>query len=72
MLGASGPAVLRLPLGRLSPETVAELAAGSAVDAAELHRLTAGNPFFVTEVLAAPDVRCRPPSSTPCWPGCAG
>ena len=37
----------------LSLEAVAELAAPHGVDAAELHRRTAGNPFFVTEALAA-------------------
>jgi DNA-binding CsgD family transcriptional regulator len=36
----------------LSPAAVGELAGDGAVDAAELHRRTAGNPFFVTEVLA--------------------
>jgi hypothetical protein len=30
---------------------VATLARGTGIDATELHRLTAGNPFFVTEVL---------------------
>jgi hypothetical protein len=32
---------------------VATFAQGSGIDAAELHRLTAGNPFFVAEVLHA-------------------
>ena len=35
----------------------AELAAPAGVDAAELHRQTSGNPFFVTEVLAAGERR---------------
>ncbi len=43
----------RLRLAPLSVEAVAELAAPHGVDAAELHRRTAGNPFFVTEALAA-------------------
>jgi DNA-binding CsgD family transcriptional regulator len=43
----------RLRLEPLSMEAVAELAAPFGVDAAELHRRTAGNPFFVTEALAA-------------------
>ena len=43
----------RLRLAPLSVRAVAELAASTDVDAAELHRRTAGNPFFVTEVLAA-------------------
>ena len=39
---------------RRSPrQAVGELAAPHGVDAAELHRQTTGNPFFVTEVLAA-------------------
>jgi DNA-binding CsgD family transcriptional regulator len=43
----------RLRLAPLSPAAVAELATPHGVDAAELHRRTAGNPFFVTEALAA-------------------
>jgi DNA-binding CsgD family transcriptional regulator len=45
--------VERLRLVPLSPAAVAELAEPHGVDAAELHRRTAGNPFFVTEALAA-------------------
>ncbi len=45
--------VPRLALAGLSPRAVAELAGPAGVDAGELHRWTAGNPFFVTEVLAA-------------------
>jgi predicted ATPase len=48
-----GGAVDRLAIARLSAGAVAALAALHGVDAAELHRRTAGNPFFVTEVLAA-------------------
>jgi ATP/maltotriose-dependent transcriptional regulator MalT len=43
----------RVRLVPLSPDGVAELAADHDVDAAALHRRTAGNPFFVTEALAA-------------------
>ena len=43
----------RLRLERLSRGAVAELAAPHGVDARELHRRTSGNPFFVTEALAA-------------------
>lgn len=55
MLGdlATAPAVHRLELRPLSPEAVETLCQGSGVDAAALHRLTGGNPFFVSEVLAA-------------------
>ncbi len=45
--------VQRLQVTPLSAEAVASLCAGSDVDPAELHRRTGGNPFFVTEVLAA-------------------
>jgi DNA-binding CsgD family transcriptional regulator len=45
----------RLALAPLSAHGVAELAGSVGVDHAELHRRTAGNPFYVTEVLAAAD-----------------
>jgi DNA-binding CsgD family transcriptional regulator len=48
--------VVRLPVPPLTAEAVAELAAAVEVDAVELHRLTGGNPFFVTEVLASETV----------------
>lgn len=43
----------RLAPQPLSLAAVRSLAAGTGVDAAALHEQTAGNPFFVTEVLAA-------------------
>lgn len=43
----------RLKLEPLSPAAVASLAGPHAVDAGELYRVTGGNPFFVTEVVAA-------------------
>ncbi len=49
---ATAPAVHRLSLRPLSEAAVQRLATGSGRDAATLYRLTAGNPFFVTEVLA--------------------
>jgi DNA-binding NarL/FixJ family response regulator/tetratricopeptide (TPR) repeat protein len=51
---ATVPAVSRIRLGPLSLAGVRQLsaAAGSPLDPADLHRLTGGNPFFVTEVLA--------------------
>ncbi len=52
---ATATAVIRLRVDPLSTEGVARLAEGHRVDARELHRLTGGNPFFVTEVLAAGD-----------------
>ena len=46
----SHPIQIQLP--RLSAEAVQTLAAGKSVNARHLYRLTNGNPFFVTEVLA--------------------
>jgi predicted ATPase len=64
---ASQRATRRLSVPTLSAAAVAILAQGTKIEATELHRLTAGNPFFVTEVLQAgsdalPGVRsrCRP------------
>jgi DNA-binding CsgD family transcriptional regulator/tetratricopeptide (TPR) repeat protein len=51
-LATSAP-VARLPIPRLSEEAVRILAGHSGVDAGTLYRQTAGNPFFITEVLAA-------------------
>ncbi|HEY3612513.1 MAG TPA: AAA family ATPase [Gaiellales bacterium] len=45
-------AVERVALAPLSLAAVEQLADATDVDAAELHRSTAGNPFFVSEVLA--------------------
>lgn len=50
---ASAPGVRRMALSRLSREAVLGMAEGHAVDATSLYDLTGGNPFFVTEVLAA-------------------
>ena len=47
-----GRMATRIEVGSLSLAAVARLAAPHGVDAAELHRTTSGNPFFVTEVLA--------------------
>ncbi len=49
---ATAAGVRRLRLGPLSEAAVAELAFAGGVDADELYAKTAGNPFFVTEVLA--------------------
>ncbi len=48
----TGPSVSRVHLPPLSPVAVSELARPLGVDPEELYRVTAGNPFFVTEVLA--------------------
>ena len=47
-----GPLVTRVALRPLSLSSVATLAEGTGIDAASLHARTAGNPFFVVEVLA--------------------
>jgi DNA-binding CsgD family transcriptional regulator len=52
---STGRAVRRLRVDPLSPEAVARLAEPHGVDAVALYRSTGGNPFFVTEVLAAAD-----------------
>jgi DNA-binding CsgD family transcriptional regulator len=49
---ATSRTVVRVRLGRLSPRAVAQLAEPYGVDADELYRKTAGNPFFVVEALA--------------------
>jgi DNA-binding CsgD family transcriptional regulator/tetratricopeptide (TPR) repeat protein len=57
VLGALTAApVQRIALAPLSSAAVAGLAAGSGRDSATLHALTGGNPFYVTEALAAPGV----------------
>jgi DNA-binding CsgD family transcriptional regulator/tetratricopeptide (TPR) repeat protein len=50
---ATARAVTRLEVPRLSAQAVGELAAPHTIDAEDLYRQTSGNPFFVTEVLAA-------------------
>jgi DNA-binding CsgD family transcriptional regulator/tetratricopeptide (TPR) repeat protein len=50
---ATSAGVRRLTLSPLSTASVRAMAEGSALDPAELHRQTGGNPFYVTEVLAA-------------------
>ncbi|MCE7860253.1 MAG: LuxR family transcriptional regulator [Chloroflexi bacterium CFX2] len=49
---ASSQALHRIPVSSLSNDAVHELAKNKKVDPLELHRLTNGNPFYVTEVLA--------------------
>jgi DNA-binding CsgD family transcriptional regulator/tetratricopeptide (TPR) repeat protein len=50
---ASQRATRRLSLATLSVGGVGILAQGSGIEVAELHQLTAGNPFFVSEVVQA-------------------
>jgi DNA-binding CsgD family transcriptional regulator/tetratricopeptide (TPR) repeat protein len=57
-VGALPPDLVHhIPLEPLSPQGVAALAAraGAGRTAATLHEMTGGNPFFVTEMLAADD-----------------
>jgi DNA-binding CsgD family transcriptional regulator len=55
---AACPSLTRIGVAPLSREAVAVLAAGSGISADLLHRLTGGNPFYLTEVLADhPDAR---------------
>jgi DNA-binding SARP family transcriptional activator len=51
---ATGAVVRRLSLPPLSVAAVATLAGRRGRDGGDLHALTGGNPFFVTEVLATP------------------
>src|SRR5215216_4880095 len=50
---ATEPAVFRLSLPPLTVESVRRLAHGSGRDPVALYQLTGGNPFFLTEALAA-------------------
>ncbi|MFZ0090234.1 MAG: AAA family ATPase [Solirubrobacteraceae bacterium] len=54
VLGDLAGSALRLKIAPLSSAAVTELSASQGLDARELYRKTAGNPFFVTEVLGAP------------------
>jgi DNA-binding winged helix-turn-helix (wHTH) protein/tetratricopeptide (TPR) repeat protein len=56
VLGAlTGRHVQRLHPQPLTATAVAELAGGSGLDAAQLHAVTRGNPFFVSEVMSFPE-----------------
>jgi DNA-binding CsgD family transcriptional regulator len=50
---ATAAGVRRLTVPPLSPAAVARMAEGHDLDAAAVHRLTSGNPFYVTELLTA-------------------
>jgi predicted ATPase len=54
--------VRRLPLARLSPDAVRQLSAASPLDSRDVYAVTSGNPFFVTEVIAAGDATHPPPT----------
>ena len=57
---ATSSSVRRMHLLALSPDAVAELAGGTDLNPTELFRQTAGNPFFVTEVIASAPARIPP------------
>ncbi len=50
---AGMPSVHRLELAPLSPDAVRAMCVGTDLDPVELHRRSGGNPFYVTEVIAA-------------------
>lgn len=54
--------VTRLKLEPLSAEAVGQLMRQAGRDAGDLHRVTAGNPFFITELLASNDASGLPDS----------
>ena len=51
----SSPDARRLQLTPLSRAAVARLVEGHDLDADDVHRRTAGNPFFVSQIVAQPD-----------------
>jgi DNA-binding CsgD family transcriptional regulator/tetratricopeptide (TPR) repeat protein len=53
----TGRHIARMRLPPLSPAAVEELAKNSGRDAALLHQVTGGNPFFVCEAIASPGER---------------
>jgi ATP/maltotriose-dependent transcriptional regulator MalT len=57
---ATDRAIERCAVPPLSLDAVAQLAEPHGIDADELHRMTGGNPFFLTEVLAAGDREIPP------------
>lgn len=52
LAGLSGSSSRRIELAPLSVAAVRRMSGADATEAAEIHRVTRGNPFFVTEVLA--------------------
>ena len=51
----ASPGASRLQLTPLSRSAIAALVDGHGLDPADLHRRTAGNPFFLSQILAQPD-----------------
>lgn len=50
---AASPATQHINLAPLSGQAVQALVGSRSIDAAALHRMTGGNPFFITEVLGS-------------------
>ncbi|WP_433260772.1 BTAD domain-containing putative transcriptional regulator [Actinosynnema sp. CS-041913] len=59
---ARAPRVRRLAPARLSEAAVRELTAPSPLDPRQVHSVTGGNPFFVTEILASGETVRVPPT----------
>jgi DNA-binding CsgD family transcriptional regulator/tetratricopeptide (TPR) repeat protein/type II secretory pathway predicted ATPase ExeA len=57
---ATARGIDRCEIPPLSPDAVAQLAEPHGIDADELYRRTAGNPFFLSEVLASGDREIPP------------
>ncbi len=51
----ASPGACRLQLTPLSRAAIATLVDGHGLDPADVHRRTAGNPFFLSQILAQPD-----------------
>ncbi len=54
LLGSLRSSVSHLPLEPLSPAAVERMTAGTGLAADEVHEVTGGNPFFVSEIVANP------------------
>jgi tetratricopeptide (TPR) repeat protein len=68
IIGAlAGPAVLRLELEGLSDAAVAQLAAGVGLDPGPVVAAVGGNPFYLSEVLAAPGLEVPPSVRHAVW-----
>jgi DNA-binding CsgD family transcriptional regulator/tetratricopeptide (TPR) repeat protein len=61
-LASRTPGTRRLPLRKLSTRAVRQLTEHSPLDPDDVYAVTAGNPFFVTEVVAAGGARKVPPT----------
>ncbi len=60
LLGELGPGAERMQLRALTVDGVARLADGTLLDPLKVYAASGGNPFFVTQMLAHPDVELPP------------